>query len=112
MSTTASDQTIEVNARGGKQSAVPYAYHLVPPHALEAVANVLHDGAHYDTPGAPPNYLRISVSDHLNHAVGHIYKHLQGDTSERHMAHAACRLLMALEVSYEGLLMEVEHDSN
>ncbi len=44
------------------------------------------------------NWLRIDVPDHINHALTHLYAYLSGDTSENHLAHAACRVHMALEL--------------
>ena len=35
----------ETNKRGGKQSATPYAFHFLPPHAIFAAAEVAKYGA-------------------------------------------------------------------
>lgn len=37
------------------------------------------------------------VTDILNHAIAHIYKHLSGDRTEDHLGHAAANLLMAID---------------
>ena len=34
------DVPIETNAMGGKQSATPYAFHMLPPNAIFAAAEV------------------------------------------------------------------------
>ena len=36
---------IETNAMGGKQSATPYAFHMLPPNAVFAAAEVAKKGA-------------------------------------------------------------------
>jgi hypothetical protein len=46
----------------------------------------------------------MPLSHCLNHALAHLYKYLEGDRTEDHLAHAACNLLMAChfeEVSNE-----------
>ncbi len=43
-----------------------------------------------------------SVVSHLRHAVIHIAKHLIGNRREPHLAHAATRVLMALQLHREG----------
>jgi len=45
---------------------------------------------------------RTKVSDfHLAHALKHIGAHLEGLTDEPHLAHAATRVLMALQLESE-----------
>ena len=39
------DVPVVTNALGGKQSATPYAFHFLPPHAIFAVAEVAKYGA-------------------------------------------------------------------
>ena len=39
------DAPIETNAMGGKQSATPYAFHMLPPNAVFAAAEVAKQGA-------------------------------------------------------------------
>ena len=39
------DVPTETNERGGKQSATPYAFHFLPPHAIFATAEVAKYGA-------------------------------------------------------------------
>ena len=83
------------NELGGKQSKVERAFHLVPPEALAQVARVLHHG--YIKYGKD-NWRLIEADEHLNHALNHIYLSLAGNVSEDHLAHAATRILMALEL--------------
>jgi hypothetical protein len=39
------------------------------------------------------------VPDVLNHAMAHIVNYLSGDRSEDHLGHAACNLLMAIDLA-------------
>ena len=84
-----------VNERGGKQSKVEYRFDLLPPQALAAVAKVLKEGA---VKYGENNWHNIDSGDHLNHALIHIYADLAGDNQDDHLEHAACRILMALEM--------------
>ena len=41
---------------------------------------------------------KIPKDEHLAHATAHLTKYEEGDTTEDHLAHAACRLMGALNV--------------
>jgi 5'-nucleotidase len=41
------------------------------------------------------NWRRIPTSDHLNHALTHIFAYLAGDKQDDHIGHALCRLMFA-----------------
>lgn len=84
-----------VNERGGKQSAIPYRCDLLPARATLAVAGVLAPGA---VKYGENNWRNISVGEHVNHALTHLFAYLAGDASDDHLSHAACRALMALEI--------------
>ena len=90
---------IVTNSRGGKQSRVSGRYDLMPPKALRRVAEVLATGAEKY---GEWNWLKIDEKDHVNHAINHSYLHLDGDTTEDHLANAACRALFALEIYLRG----------
>lgn len=94
------DAPTVTNAAGAKQSHVPYRCDLLPARATLAVAAVLHEGA---AKYGPDNWRGIPVADHLNHAMTHVLAMLAGDTSDDHLEHAACRLLMALETKITGV---------
>lgn len=83
------------NERGGSQSAVQYRCDLLPARATLEVAGVLHHGA---IKYGENNWRQIEVGDHINHALIHLYALLAGDKQDDHLAHAACRLLMAMEL--------------
>lgn len=94
------DAPIVTNAQGGKQSAAPFAFHLLPMNALFAAAEVVKQGADkYDDWDGERNYLKIPASDHINHCVGHLLAMLAGDTGEDHGAHAIVRAMFAYEVA-------------
>lgn len=93
------DSPTVVGATGGKQSHVPYRADLLPPHALLAVAGVLHHGA--DKYGEN-NWHLIPVKDHVNHALVHLLALSAGDASDAHLEHAACRILFALDQQLAG----------
>ncbi len=88
------DTPTVTNDRGAKQSAMTYRLDLMPPLALLAVGKVLKDGS---TKYGIDNWHGISLADHLNHALVHVYAYLAGDTQDDHLEHAACRMLMAVE---------------
>ena len=83
-----------------KGSDHPYSYAIIPNHALQQVARVMAVGTRkYGV----RNWDKISVSDHLDHAIRHGYLYIMGDTTDEpdgitHLAHMACRALFALEV--------------
>lgn len=81
------------NSKGGKQSRLDVRFDLIPAIPLFEVALVLKEGA--DKYGEW-NWQKIPTSNHINHALSHIYAYLAGDTSDDHLAHAACRILFAI----------------
>lgn len=92
------DVPVETTEGGGKQSYIPYAFHLIDPKAILALAKVLAEG---ERKYGRDNWRKISTESHLNHALTHIYAHLGGDTQDEHLEHAFCRLMMALGVIYQ-----------
>ena len=93
------DAEIVENAQGGKQSEKSYRFDLVPARASFAVAEVFAYGAkRYE----PWNWLKIPLADHLNSVLGHINAYMMGDDQDDHLEHAACRMMMALELHMLG----------
>lgn len=92
------DAPIVYNEQGGGQSDSPYRLDLVDPKALLDISKVLKEGA--DKYGEN-NWKKISINDHLNHLLVHVYAYLAGDESDKHLAHAACRAIFALGVELE-----------
>lgn len=92
------DVTIVSNDAGGKSSYIEERYDLIPADALRAVAALL--GRAVQRYGKD-NWRLLGVEDNLNHAVRHIYLHLEGRTDENHLINAACRTLFALSLELE-----------
>lgn len=47
------------------------------------------------------NWRGLSQDEILNHVVIHLGAYFAGDKSDDHLAHAACRVLMALDISLD-----------
>ena len=93
------DAPISVNKLGGKQSDSPFRCDLLPPLATLEVARVLKYGAEKY---GEQNWHSISVAEHLNHVLTHVLAYQANDQSDGHLEHAACRMLMALEIERRG----------
>lgn len=94
---------VVVNDNGGKQSDTPYGFHLLPISALFDAAKVAKYGADkYGETFTERNYTKIPTTDHLNHAIQHIYAFLAGDTQDDHLGHAIVRLMFAYDVNKNG----------
>jgi hypothetical protein len=63
--------------------------------ALKSVARTL-DAGERDHPHR--QWQRTKIRHHVDHAISHLHKWGMGDRSEDHLAHAATRILMALEL--------------
>jgi len=72
---------------------------LVPEYlfhrAMRVIEGVLHEGAKKHE---RDSWRQESINHHCRHACAHIVAHELGDDSEDHLAHAATRLLMLLEL--------------
>lgn|GEM_PF-3831147 len=100
------DAEIETNTQGGKQSAVGYAFHLLPVNAMFGLAGVLKEGlVKYDR----DNWRKISAEEHINHMIGHALGIMAGDTSDDHFGHMLCRAAMAYECQSAGNMWEDGH---
>jgi hypothetical protein len=81
---------------GAQRSNLDLRYDLLPPSGLARAAATMARGAERYGEG---NWQKgIPVRDCLNHALAHIFKYLEGDQSEDHLAHAACNLLMSCDL--------------
>ena len=84
---------IITNERGARQSKIGVKFTDFDPSALLRVGRVSADG--HDKYGAG-NWQNIEQKDHIDHAINHLLEYLTGNTSEDHLAHAACRVLFAM----------------
>jgi hypothetical protein len=92
------------NEHGGRQSFTLADYSKVPPQALRLLAQCLGFGARkYGT----DNWKRITIEEHLSHAMNHIQEFRCGDRSEPHLVNTFTRVAMALQLAVEqGLQAE------
>ena len=101
MNDLGNDPIITENADGGKQHRRPYRMQAIPPKAIMEVGKVRYTGHEmlgYDD----LNYKLIPMEEHVGRALLHIFAWLDGDQSNQHLSHAACRLLFALEMEIEA----------
>jgi 5'-nucleotidase len=89
------DAPMVVGEGGGRQSGLPYAFHLIDPQVLFRLAYVVAEGA--EDHGLW-NWRKIPIDDNLNHALAHILAYLAGDAQDDHLGHAFCRLHFALSL--------------
>jgi len=90
-----SEAPLITNEKGGVSSESPYRMDLLPMLSLLEVAKVLKHGCEKY---GKDNWKKLSVEDHINHALVHIAAHTVGDIQDKHLVNAACRMLFALEV--------------
>ena len=98
---------VETNEAGGRQSKLYNMFILLAPHAQLALTSILRKGGikyEYE------NWRKISVEEHINHAMNHINNWLMWQVelrtvgekatrpAEDELAHAYCRLMFAVEL--------------
>lgn len=93
-------QPVVTNAAGGIQHERPYRSQALFFKALLAISNVRYDAV-VNKGYSDDNYKLIDKYDHIGRALTHIFAYMAGDTSNDHLAHAATRILMALEIELD-----------
>jgi len=89
------DAPIVKNARGGEHGDIKFAFDLIDPVAMMKMANVMYDGSKLHK---KDGWRLLSVDEHLNHLLMHVYAYLAGDKQDEHLAHALCRAMFAVAV--------------
>lgn len=85
------DTPIVTNEKGGKQAQCDYAFHLIPPEAMFALAKVFAEGA---KKYSRDNWRLISPEEHYDHLQMHLNAWLAGDKQDEHLEHALARCFM------------------
>jgi Tfp pilus assembly major pilin PilA len=72
----------------------PEGFPFLDKEALTKMNEVMRTG---ESTYGTDTWEEIPLEEHLSHACNHISKWLIGDTTEDHLAHAACRVMGALQ---------------
>jgi hypothetical protein len=93
------DAEIVTNDKGAKQSKVNHRLDLIPADAVFRMGETLKIGAERY---AEWNWTGIPTTDHINHALIHLYAWLAGDTQDDHLGHAITRIAFAIHTDAHG----------
>jgi len=91
---------ITTNEHGGRHSRLATRCDLLPPLAMLSLSRLLAEGV--ATYGERANWQALSSSEHIQHALEHMLRLMDGQDDEDHLQHAALRLAMALDVRERG----------
>ncbi len=93
---TACPAAMVVTETGGRMNRSDYASELLPAKALLRASAVMASGVKSH---GTDNWRKIPADVHRGRAITHLLQHQAGDTSEDHLGHALCRVLMAVELA-------------
>lgn len=99
------DLEIKTSESGGKQHDRPYRSQALFFRALLEISRLRHDAV-VNKGYEDENYKLIPKKEHIGRALTHIFAYMAGDKSNDHLTHAACRVLMALELELDDLYKE------
>lgn len=91
---TATPCPMIVTDTGGKMNASPYRSELLPARALLRASAILAAGV--ESHGRD-NWREIPTDIHVGRAITHLLQYQAGDKSEKHLEHALCRIMFAIE---------------
>ena len=77
----------------GKQTPIGVSYRDYIARSMPRVAKVEYDGA---VAYGRDNWPKISREDNIEHAITHLFNALIGAGQDDELAHAACRVMMAI----------------
>ena len=97
--TRPSADEVVTNAAGAKQSKIDGRFDLLPALAVKEVAVVLAEG---EAKYGKDNWKGLSIDEINNHVYNHLLDYQQ-DANTEDLSHAACRILMALQLHLEAL---------
>lgn len=80
------------NHRGVKAGKVRGRFDLIPPEALQAMADVMERNL---ASHGRDTWRSLDRDDHVNHALAHLTKYLDHQEDEDHLKHALCRVAFA-----------------
>lgn len=89
------DILVEANEHGASQSYIDVRFDLIDPLCLINLAQILNQGA---IKYGDNNWKLLDKDSIYNHIMLHLNAYKMGDTSDDHLGHAFCRVMMLLSL--------------
>ncbi len=87
---------LETTPSGGVHSKLRYAFHLIDPGAMFAMARVMAEG---EKTHGTDTWRFLTPQQQYDHMEQHALAYLAGDKQEEHLAHMLCRAMMMYAVA-------------